>query len=335
MHYIGLDLGTKWIYGTIISGAREVQVLKEAKFPCNTEALEKFLGGIPKDNISVAIEACGIWTDIYDYLCERCHEVRVANPLQTAWIGKSKKKTDRIDSMKLAILLKGGLIIESYIPQKETRLFRRQIRHRQSLVAIRTSLKNQVHAIIKQDNIPVPQEVKKDIFTKKGMQWLRNLSNKSIDACLVLMPTVEKAVTDATESLDTNQFQKQIELLKTMPGVGDLTASVVMSEIADIDRFETAKRLCSYSGLVSSVYQSGNIDARGKITKQGSKVLRTALVQAAWMAVTKECRFKRYFSYMVDQRGKNSNKAIIAVARKMLYVMWFMLTRNQPYVDSM
>ncbi len=94
--YAGLDMGTKWIYGTIITGDRELHIVKEGKFPCNVEALERFLGWIPKNNLSAVIEACGIWEDIYDHLQTMCSEVKVASPLHTRWIGSSRKKTDNL-----------------------------------------------------------------------------------------------------------------------------------------------------------------------------------------------------------------------------------------------
>jgi transposase len=330
--YAGLDMGTKWIYGTIITGDRELHIVKEAKFPCNAEALEKFLGWIPKNNLSAVIEACGIWMDIYDHLQTMCSEVKVASPLQTKWIGNSRKKTDKIDSLKLATLLKGGLIIESYVPDKDTRLFRRKISHRQGFVAMKTVTKNQIHAVLRQDNIAKPEAVRKDIFTQKGVKWLKTLGRDEIDNYLALIPALDKAIGNATASVAINKFQREIDLLKTMPGIGDLTAATIMSDIGDIKRFKNPKALCSHSGLVPSVYQSGDIDRKGRITKEGSAVLRGALGEAAWAAVRQDCRFRRFFLRLVEN-GKSTQTAITAVRRKMLYIMWFMLTKNQQYVD--
>ena len=91
--YAGLDMDTKWIYGAIITGDRELHVVKEGKFPCNVDALESFLGWIPRNNLSAVIEACGILVDIYGHLQKICSEVKVASPLHTIahlesrWVG--------------------------------------------------------------------------------------------------------------------------------------------------------------------------------------------------------------------------------------------------------
>ena len=119
--------------------------------------------------------------------------------------------------------------------------------------------------------------------------------------------------------------------LKTMPGIGNVSAIVIMSEIADIKRFKSPKQLCSYAGLVLSVHQSGNTERYGRITKQGSKLLRWMLVQCAQIAIKQPCKFQRYFYRL--SKNKHRNVAITAVARKMLYILWFMLTNDQPYIE--
>lgn len=148
-YYAGFDLGTKWIYATMIDDGK--QIIKEAKFPCNIESVERFFAGMPKYSLNVAMEACGIWTDLYEYLVDRCKTVKVANPLETKWIGSSGKKTDKIDSVKLAELLKADMIREIYVPTREARDYRSKVRHRQSIVVMRTELKNEIHAILRRE----------------------------------------------------------------------------------------------------------------------------------------------------------------------------------------
>ena len=118
MYYVGLDLGTKWIYATMINADKAV--IKEAKIDVNEEAVEKFFIGIPKQCLNVVIEACGIWYDLHDYLVERCNIVKVANPLLTK-LNASGKKTDKLDSKRLAELLKADMICEAYVPPKAAR----------------------------------------------------------------------------------------------------------------------------------------------------------------------------------------------------------------------
>ncbi len=153
-YYVGLDLGTKWTYATMID--EEKNIIKEAKLPCEEAAVERFFGGIPKECLNVVMEACGIWHGLYDYLVERCNVVKVANPMQTK-LNSSGKKTDKLDSKRLAELLKAGMINESYVPRKDARDYRSKIRHRQSMVTISTELKNQIHAKLREENIKHPR----------------------------------------------------------------------------------------------------------------------------------------------------------------------------------
>ena len=135
----------------------EKNVIREGKLPCNEEAVERFLLGKPKESLNVAMEACGIWNDLHNYLLERCKVVKVVNPLQTK-MNIGGKKTDKLDSKRLAVLLKGDVIEEAYIPNKDARNYRDKVRHRQSMVNISTGIKNAVHGILRRENIKYPEE---------------------------------------------------------------------------------------------------------------------------------------------------------------------------------
>jgi transposase len=114
-----------------------------------------------------------------------------------------------------------------------------------------------------------------------------------------------------------------------MPGIDFYSAMVIASEIGDVKRFPTQWKLVAYAGLAPSQHQSGEYERRGGITKQGSKWLRWILVQAAQHARQHDPRFKAYYERVAKRRGQQ--KAIVAVAKEMLVVIWFMLTRREPY----
>jgi transposase len=116
-----------------------------------------------------------------------------------------------------------------------------------------------------------------------------------------------------------------------MPGIGNVASIVIAAEIGEIERFSSPRKLCNYSGLVPGISQSGMKSYKTGITKQGSKLLRWMLIQCAQIAIRKENRFQRYF-YRIKGK-KHRNVAITAVARKMLYIIWFMLTNNEPYIE--
>ena len=120
------------------------------------------------------------------------------------------------------------------------------------------------------------------------------------------------------------------EILKTAPQVGSVTAEVILSELGDISRFRNAKTVCAYAGLVPVVRQSGERKSKDmKITKEGSGLLRWALVEAAWRLVGKSPKWAALFSRLRHRSGKK--RAIVAVARKLLCVLYAMLRTSTPY----
>lgn len=322
----------KWTYATMIN--EDGHIIREAEIECTESAMERFLGGRPKESLNVVLEACGIWYGLYDYLVERCKVVKVANTNQTELNRKKGKKTDKNDARRLAELLKGGVIEEAFVPPKWARDYRDKVRHRQSFVAIRTALVNMISAKLRRENIKKPF---KDIFTNKGIKWLRSLENSQINNYLDFISSADKMIKKAKNEFVGNLYEKtyklEIELLKTIPGIADLSASTIMSEIVDIKRFENPRALCKFSGLVVKVNQSGEKEQYGRLIKLSSAKLRTALIQSAHIAVRSDNKFRRFFQKLT-KRGKRYNTAIAAVAHKMLYIIWFMLTNNEEFHDG-
>ncbi len=131
------------------------------------------------------------------------------------------------------------------------------------------------------------------------------------------------------EILDEASHDEDVRLLLSMTGIGVYTALLIKSEIGDIQRFPNYKRLVSWAGLAPSLHQSGNVRFHGGITKQGSKTLRWAMVECARIAVRFDERMGSFYERVKHRRG--DQKAIVAVACKMLKIVWFMLTRREPY----
>jgi transposase len=328
MYYVGLDIHTKSIFGTIIN--RRGSIVNQQKFGLTIKELDEFLIGIPKNKLKVVIEACGIWEQLYDWLEQRCKEVCVANPYKTKAIASAKIKTDKLDSAILANLLRAGYIAKCYIPNKQIRELRQSVRQRQGLVKVRTGLKNRIYAILRKHNIKKPNTFN-DIFTARGKQWLKQLNNEQINCYLRVLDIVETEIKEIWHKSKNISLSKQINLLKTMPGIGNIAAIIIAAEIADINRFESPRKLCNYAGLVPKLNQSGDKHYQSGITKEGSKLLRWILIQCANIAIKTPGKFQLQFYKLCKK--KHRNVAITAIARKMLYVMWFMLTNNEPYLS--
>ena len=179
MFYVGLDIHQKFIYGTIID--EKTKIVNQGKFATTEKELFDFLGFLPNKQTKVVLESCGIWQDIYGILESKGYQVVLANPMKVKAIASAKINTDKVDSEILAKHLKENIIQETYVPPKDIRELREIVRHRQSYVKIRTSIKNKIHAILKKDNIKIPV---KDIFAKKARTALEKLKDEKINSYL-------------------------------------------------------------------------------------------------------------------------------------------------------
>jgi transposase len=165
-------------------------------------------------------------------------------------------------------------------------------------------LKNRIRGIFRKKGI---QPDYRDIFTLKARQWLKSLRDSQINTYLKIIDSLDKEMKPLTNYITTNKnLARLINTADTMYGIGKVAKLVIASEIGDIKRFQTPRKLCSYAGLVPSQMQSGNKDYRGGITKQGSKWLRWILIQCANVAIKKPGKFQTYY-YRLRNDEKSPN----------------------------
>lgn len=327
--YAGLDVHKEFIYAQVVD-ERGKSVL-ERKFLNTPQALDYFLERVD-GSTEFVLEACGMYEPIYDRIEQQGFPVKVAHPLKTRAIASARIKTDAIDAKVLANLLRTDLVAESYVPTKEVRELRSLVRRRASLVRQRSHLKHQAHSILLKNGINAPMT---DIFGKMGKRFLQQLElpyaeRLALDNILAIVDSFDERITVSDVAITgVVQATPAIKLLTTIPGVGNFSALLVYADIDDIKRFKTAKQLCSYAGLVPSVYQSGNTERRGSITKTGSRLLRWILVQDAHKAVKSDPHLARFFEHLKKKKG--TQKAVVAVARKILTYMHIMLTEGIEY----
>ena len=327
MFYAGFDIHQKFIYATVLD--ENSQIVQQGKFLTREADLDNFLGFLPPKQVKVVMESCGIWEDFYDVLMSKGYDVCLANPQAVKAIASAKIKNDKIDSEILAKLLKADLIPKSYIPTKEVRELRYLVRHRKILIKHRTKVKNNIHQILRIKNI---KHGFRDVFTQKGVMYLKSLNHDRINCFLRIMETLNKEIDELDQKLKDNKTSaKEVHLLQTMPGIGKYAAQVIQSEIGDIKRFSSPKKLCNYAGIVPSQNQSGEQDYKGRITKVGSRNLRWILVQGGQVAVCLPNKLQKYYYKLAKKKSRS--KAIIAVARKMLTIQWHMLKNKEPYIE--
>jgi transposase len=330
VRYIGIDIGKQNCRAAIMN--LEGSVIDEFSFANNHQGIEHFTSRLITDDRVVMESTGSVWTNLYNSLDERGIHVMLANPLKTKAIASARIKNDRIDARILAHLLRSNLIPESYVPPRELREIKALIRHRASIVKIRTMVKNKVHALIDKHGITSNYS---DTFGKGGIEWLKSIELPSLDRLMLNnhlqhIESLSQQIKRVDEEIRIKASQDEdVKLLLSMTGIDVYTALLIRSEIGRIDRFPDYKKLVSWTGLAPSLHQSGSIEYHGSITKQGSRMLRWIMVEAARVAVNHDERMRTFYERVKHRRG--DQKAIIAVANKMLKIIWFMLTRREPY----
>lgn len=333
MRYVGIDVGKVKCRAAIMDQGGFI--VDEFTFANNHEGIEDLASKLNMDDRAVMESTGSVWTNLYDVLDGKHIPVVLANPLKTKAIASAKIKSDKIDARILAHLLRSDLIAESYVPPKEMRELRALIRHRASIVKVRTMVKNRIHALM--DRYGFEHEYS-DLFGKGGMQWLKTIEVKPLDRLMLdnhlqHIENLNGQIKRVDEEICGKASQDEdVRLLLSMTGVDIYTALLIRSEIGDIHRFPDYKKLVAWAGLAPSLHQSGSVEYHGSITKQGSRMLRWIMVEAARVAVNHDDRLRLFYERVKHRRG--DQKAIIAVANKMLKIVWFMLTRREPYESA-
>lgn len=327
--YAGLDVHQEHINAAVVDNRGKI--VQEARFMNNPEALDAFLSGLDGQT-EFALEACGFYEPVYDWIDDRNHKVSLVHVKKAKAIASARIKTDVLDARTLAQLKRVDLLPEAYVPPKHIREIRSIVRHRASMVRQRANLRRCVHAVLHREGI---QHGFSDLFGKAGREWLKQLEVKyssrlSIDNYLAIHDSMTEKIELATANIDAIvDANPEVARLTTMPGIGKYSALLITTELGDINRFRNSSKLCSYAGIVPSIYQSARTLRRGHITKEGNKLLRWAIIQCAHKAVVSDPHLSRKYKRLQKRMG--TNKAIVSIARKMLCYIYVMLTKGKEY----
>ena len=330
--YVGLDISKN---STVCVGKdKEGVLLFEGSFPTSQKGFDRILGRVGKDSKFV-LEASTHGVFAYNYLKEMGADVKVANPGRIRMICDSEKKTDRNDAEILADLLRTNMLPESYLPNKNERELRDIIRQRKSIVNMRSSVKNKIRAILARDGIKI---MDKNVLGVKALVALTKVELQSpvqqdaLERLIQIAGTLTATIDDYDGVIrERYQTLPYAKLLDTIPGIDCHSAVHIASAIGDIGRFPSDEELASYAGLAPQTYQSGDV-RRDRGLRHGDKLLRSLIVQDAHAAVRCSRRFRKYYLKMVRKKGKQ--KAIISVSRKMIEIIYVMLTRGEPYNED-
>ena len=317
-----MDVHLRTCHATVMDD--QGTILKQENLPNEKQELERFLESI--GDAKVAMEACYCWQPVYEILESRGYEVKLAHPLKTRLIAEAKIKTDAVDSEALAHLLRADLLPTSYVPPREIRDMRELVRLRTYLVRERAKLKSKIRAELAKRGI----HFMKSPFAKRRVTLLRDLGIQTVNYCLDVIGELDERIRQLSRELKAKaEESEEAGLLMTIPGVDSFSALAILAEIGDISRFSNPEKLCSYAGLVPSVHQSGATRYCGRITKQGSKLLRWVLQECMWTHLRYDTHISRFFYRLARRRGKQ--KASVAAARKLLSMIYWMLVRKEGF----
>jgi transposase len=269
--------------------------------------------------------------NIYSYLSEKKHlNVVLSNPIKTRAIASAKIKTDKLDAVKLANLLRGGYIAECYVPDRRIMDLRELVRHRAALVRMRTKLKNKIHSIVLMKGIQISS--KHCSFTHLYNEELKKLNDYRINGYLHLIESLDSEIKDVSKKiLMLAKEDEMASLLMTIPGIGYYSALLIVSEIGDINRFPDSHHLCSYAGLIPSTHSSGGITYHGSITKIGSKYLRWIMLECVHTHIrtNKNSNISQFYTRLAKSKG--NSKAAVAAASKLLRIVYCVMKEKRNY----
>jgi transposase len=268
------------------------------------------------------------------------HQPILVHPRKAKLLMGRINKTDKLDARGLAMLNLNGSLPAVWIPPAELRDQRELSRMRMSMVGVRTRFKNRIHATLAKYAIEIDEV--SDIFGKTGRILLS-------EAIKELPPETKQSVEEQLELLEqvSGQIEKiekhirevvreapMIQLIKSLPGVGDILALVIALEIGDIGRFGNAERLASYCGTVPRVSSSGGKTHYGRVRPDVNHYLKWAYIEAAnCIALQQDRNTGRHVVQLLKriQKQKGYPKAVVAVGRHLAEATYCMLKRNEPY----
>lgn len=341
--YAGFDAHLKSWKVTIMA---EDVVYKTFTQPPSPETLFNYLQEhFPGGTYHTAYEAgfCGYW--IHDKLVSFGINSMVVNPADIPTTDKERvQKEDKRDSRKIARSLSSGSLTPIYIPSLKTQRDRSLLRTRAMLVKDLARYKNRIKSFLYFYGISIDSSFinPQSHWSNRFMSWLESIDmgeesgkealNVLISECKTLRTSILNITKQVRRLSQTEIYQERVILLRSIPGIGLLTAMIILTELETINRFRNIDKMCGYIGLVPSTKSSGEKEKTGDITPRGHNVLRTAIIESSWTAIRNDPSLMR--SYMSFIKRMDQNKAIVKIAKKLLSRIRFVLTNNKPYICS-
>jgi transposase len=318
MYYIGLDVHKKTISYCIKNASG--QIYGEGTVGATRRELDGWMKTLPQP-WRVAMEATIFTGWIYDHLLPHAEQVKVAHPLMLRAIAAAKKKNDRIDAGKIADCLRCDFLPECHMASTEIRDRRRTLRYRHLLVRQMVQMKNRISGLLMETGVSHNKQRLHKVGYFRELLSTNDEVNASVRPLLRLsretIVRLQKTEYALVSSLQRDPLLAvRIQRLRTVPGVGPITALTWALEIGDVSRFRSIKQVISYCGLCGDEKSSADKVMRTPLSKQRNKHIQRVLVEAAKLAPRQNHELA--LVYEKEKQKGNGNRATLAVARKMV-----------------
>jgi transposase len=296
----------------------------------NLVDLEEWIAKTITPEDSLVVEATANAFQVHDALAPHAHSVIIVHPPHLSIIVHARVKTDKKAAYQLARLHAKGLLAGIWVPPQEVRDLRTLVAQRRKMMALKTQAKNRLQGVLHRYSFPLPEG---PLFHPDQRSWWLHLPFTKLELVRIesdwdTLEFAERQIDRLEDHMAAWAAQdERIPLLIQLTGIGLITAVTVLAAIGDITRFPDANHLVGYAGLGVRVHDSGLTRHTGGITKAGRRDLRGALVESAQVAVLHDPRWKAELARLEPRLGRN--KAIVAITRKLLVVIWHVLTKQE------
>lgn len=284
--------------------------------------------------VLVGVESSGNMLWFERLLTRLKHELWIGDAAAIHWQNPRKQQlNDKRDAQHLLNLLVEKRFPRIWVPSVEERDLRQLLKHRHTLVQMRTRVKNQLQHIALNQGL----QKKSKLWSQEGQQWLKKLeldpwTQRRRDDLLQMLEKLDQQVKQMDlEATKAAAARKDAQLLMSHPGVGPILALATVLTLGDVSRFKRGRQVASYIGLVPTELSSGQHRWLGSITKQGNRFMRFLLVQAGMSAARGDAELGRVYKRLVQK--KHHGVAKVAVARKLLVRLYWMLRTQKQYPE--
>lgn len=339
--FVGIDIGKRSWEVCILTEHHEHKVFTQ---PPQVDLLVRYLRRMfPGATYHCVYEAgfCGFW--IHDELERQGVRCMVVNPADVPTKHKEQvTKTDRVDARKLARGLRNGEFESIYVPPRDALEDRSLVRTRLQFIRKQTRCKNQIKALLYFYGITLPENAARN-WSKRFITWLEQVrmeqasGDQTLKLLLEELHHLRDTIANLTKQIRvlafSNKYGESVQYLCSIPGISPLIAMTLLTELVDINRFESLDKLASYVGLIPGQHSSGEEEMMTGLITRRNAFLKYVLIEGAWVAVKKDPALIMALNKLAHRMPKN--KAIIRITRKLLSRIMFVVKHKQPYRINM